>query len=178
MISFTFSMNANSLINKYKERRLIRYPAAVQRYVNGITNVAKLRFIRESRHRRYVIGKWGKGFIVTRGKKKRQYIGPYSKRRPIDSGPTKDYQMNIQSGEYASGWFTQDVSCPAWGSHAYAKGIGNTAPHAKYLHTIGGAGWMRERRIVPVVTRWARRASRHGAIQRLHRRALGFEVSR
>ncbi len=148
----------------YRLRRTSYYPFALKFYVSSISRVAKRHCIRLSSFRRYVIGR---GRVTMGGVR----IYPYSRRLPVDSGPTKDHEINIQSGEYIRSWFIARNESNQPGK--VYMGVGNLAPHAIFLHLAGGTSKMRARPIAKVVGRLAVAYSQHTAVKRFHRMALG-----
>jgi hypothetical protein len=161
--------NMKQLLEKWRRRRTSLYPDAAQQLGRSVALFAREQAIRQSSFRRYVLGR-GRVTIAS-DRYGRQRAGPYSKRLPTGSGPTADEELNIQTGDYVKSWFVQSLGSASGGSAAY--GLGNRAPHAKYIHTIGGPGWMRERHILKGITEATQLRSMRPQARRFHDRALG-----
>lgn len=158
------------LLARYRIRRKSLYPKAANDIAKNVAMFAKARAIKQSSFRKYVIGR-GRVTLASEKYGKRR-AGPYSKRLPADSGPTDDHEINVQSQEYVSGWYTRGTR-GMFGGKSAAYGLGNRAPHAKYIHRVGGAGWMRERRILKGITTATRRQSLWPRMRKFHEQALG-----
>lgn len=154
------------LLKKIQIRRLSLYPKAARHVVKQAAIYARAQAVRQSSFRRYVIGRGRQTLVSDKYGKRR--AGPYSKRRAVDSGPTADHEINIQSGDYVKGWYIRHVRGMMGASGSFAMGLGNRAPHAKYIHTVGGAGWMRERRILKGITESVLRRSLRPNARQLH----------
>lgn len=162
--------NLHRIVARYRIRRTSLYPKATRDLVKDVAIFAKKQAIRQSSFRDYVIGR-GRTTLTSERYGKRR-AGPYSKRLPAGSGPTADSEINIQSMEYVKGWYIQPTTGMFRGG-SVAYGLGNRAPHAKYLHTVGGAGWMRERRILKGITQATRRRALRPRLRNFHTYALG-----
>lgn len=157
------------LIARTKIRRQSLYPKAANDLAKEVALFAKQQAVKQSSFRKYILGR-GRVTLTSERYGKRR-AGPYSKRLPADSGPTEDHEINVQSQEYVSGWFIQNTRGFGGGSAAY--GLGNRAPHAKYIHKVGGAGWMRERRILKGITEATLRQALRPRVRKFHEQALG-----
>lgn len=160
--------NAKTVARRFRQRRKNLYPRAIRTFLQQVIGEAKEFAVEQSSFREYVIGRGRETLgIIALGETRR--VAPYSKRRPADSGPTKDSEINIQSGEYVRGWGAAYRFTP----NRYMAGLFNRAPHAEYLHTIGGAGWMRERLILRGITQRTLRRSFRRYVGRLQRQGVG-----
>lgn len=162
--------NLKRIIARYRIRRTSLYPKAAKDFAKQVAIYSKGLAVRQSSFREYVIGR-GRTTLVSERYGKRR-ASPYSKRLPAGSGPTDDSEINIQSREYVRGWYIEP-SRSVFGSGSAAYGLGNRAPHAKYLHTVGGAGWMRERRILKGITTATLRQAFRPRVRHFHTYALG-----
>jgi hypothetical protein len=166
MISFGMDTKSWSALMKYRANTL--YPRATRSFVTDVAKFAKQTAIKQSSFRKYVIGRGARRIGIV-GLKGMHRVYPYSRRLPVDSGPTKDHEINIQSGEYIRGWYIQTSGQP----NGMTAGIGNRAEHAKYLHTIGGTAKMRERNILRGITGVTLSRSFRRRILSYHNDALG-----
>lgn len=164
----TFGMDTRAWSALMRRRANVLYPMATRSFVMNVVKYAKQAAIKQSSLRKYVIGRGAQRLGIV-GLKDMRRVYPYSRYLPADSGPTKDYEINIQSGEYIGGWYVSTTSS----THGMSSGIGNKAEHAKYLHRIGGTERMRERNILYGITMVTlRRSFRHHALY-YHNKALG-----
>lgn len=162
--------NLRQIIARYRIRRTTLYPKAARDFARDVALFAKRQAVKQSSFRKYVLGR-GRVTLTSERYGKRR-AGPYSKRLPAGSGPTADEELNIQSMEYVKGWFIQPAGSMFRGGSA-AYGLGNRAPHAKYIHSVGGAGWMRERRILKGITEPTLRQAFRPRVREFHTYALG-----